>query len=55
VAAAKTRLAQEVTDGKLTQAEADTLAANLTTRVTQAVNATSARTPSTAKRAVKRH
>ena len=38
VAAAKTELAQAVTDGKLTQAEADTRIANLQDEVTKMVN-----------------
>ncbi|MBI2710904.1 MAG: hypothetical protein HYX34_14620 [Actinobacteria bacterium] len=38
VADAKTRLAQAVTAGKLTQARADTISADLTTRITDLVN-----------------
>ncbi len=40
VDAAKTRLAQAVTDGKLTQAQADKISANLTERITNLVNRT---------------
>lgn len=40
VAAEKTRIAQQVTDGRLTQAQADERVAGLTARVTERVNST---------------
>ncbi len=40
VAAEKTRIAKEVTDGKLTQAQADERLSDLTTRITERVNST---------------
>jgi hypothetical protein len=47
VKAAKERLAQEVTDGHLTQAQADARVADLTTRITEHVNSTRPKRPST--------
>jgi polyhydroxyalkanoate synthesis regulator phasin len=40
VEAGKARIAKDVTDGRLTQAQADTILADLTERITQRVNAT---------------